>query len=268
MHEDYLNVERARRGCAVFLIGGLLLELAGAVLIFTGRRELGVIVAVAGILTWLVTRSIGSKRYTALCAELRVKYGLGMRDAVRQDSKALQAEIPLFPLLPEEFGANKPLLLHAFKGRWQSMNAMVAEMTVVYQPQPRTNQYLSGTLLSIETPCAAPGLLAIYGQPYGGVSLNKWEGMSPVDTGDRGFLMLAKTGTEVSEYILDAFAAFGRDKETTAIVWTEANHVFVLLPIQFYSGHWTLFRYMPEAAVEAAPLPALEDLPKLIKKLS
>ena len=268
MHEQYINMERTRRSWAVVLAVGLLLELTGAILMLTGRPQIGVAVALTGILVWIIGRKVGGKRYTALCAETNVRYGLNMRDAVKLNAKALQTEIPTFPLLPDEFKPNKPLLVHPYKGRWQGWNAVVAEMTMVYQPQPKTHHFLSGTLLCAETACAVPGLMAVYGHPYGGVDLRKWTGMSPVDTGDRDYLMLARAGTEVSEYILDAFAAFSREKETTAIIWTEAERVFTFLPIQFYSGNWTLIKYMPESAVGADPLPALNELPRLLKKIA
>ena len=268
MHEEYINLERTRRNWSIVVIVGLALELIGAVLMLTGHIRPGLVTALAGVIVWMTARFIGNKRYTADCAALRVKYGLNIRDAEKQDGKALQDEIPTFPLLPEAFKPNKPLLLHAYKGRWQGMNALSAEMTVGYHPQQKVNQFLTGSLLRTEMACAVPGLLAIFGQPYGGVSLSKWEGMTPVDTGDRGYLLLARTGTEVSEYILDAFAAYGRGKETTAILWTEPGRVSTFLPVQFYSGNWTLFKFMPEAAVSADPLPALEELPKLLKKLA
>ena len=268
MHEDYINLERTRRAWTVAAVIGLAAELGGAILLLTGNVRPGLVTALMGVILWIAARSVGNRRYTAGCAELRVKYGLNLREAENQDGKALQQEIPVFPLLPDAFKPNKPLLLHAYKGRWQGMDALAAEMTVGYHPQEKVNQFLTGSLLRTDTACSVPGLLAIFGQPYGGVSLSKWEGMTPVDTGDRGYLLLAKTGTEVSEYILDTFAAFGRDKETSAILWTEPDRVYTFLPVQFYSGNWTLFKFMPEAAVSADPLPALEELPKLLKKLA
>ena len=268
MHEEYIKLEHTRRNWSIVVAVGLAAELAGAVLLLTGKHRLGLLVALAGVILWMAARSVGNKRYTASCADLRVRYGLHMQDAVKQDGKALQDEIPTFPLLPEAFRPNKPLLLHPYKGRWQGMDALVAEMTVGYLPAEKQHQFLSGSLLRTEAPCAVPGLLAIYDHPYGGVSLSKWEGMTPVDTGDRGYLLLAPEGTEVSEYILDAFAGFVKNKETPAIIWTEASRVYTFLPVQFYSGTWTLFKFMPEAAVGADPLPALEELPKLLKKLA
>ncbi len=268
MHEEYIKLERTRRNWSIVVAVGLAAELAGAILLLAGRHRLGLLVALAGVIIWMAARSIGNKRYTAECADLRVRFGLNMRDAEKQDGKALQDEVPTFPLLPEAFRPNKPLLLHSCKGRWQGMDTLISEMTVGYLPAEKQHQFLSGSLLRVETPCAVPGLLAIYGQPYGGVSLSKWEGMTPVDTGDRGYLLLVKEGTEVSEYILDAFAGFIKNKEAPAIIWTEAGRVYAFLPVQFYSGNWTLFKYMPEAALSADPLPTLEELPKLIKKLS
>ena len=269
MHEDYIKLERTRRNWSAVVAVGLAAELAGAILLLMGRHRAGLLIALGGLILWMTARSVGSRRYTAGCADLRVRYGLKLQNAEPQDRKALAEQFDIYPLLPGSLKPNKPLLLHAFRGRWQGMDALAAEMTVGYEPKEKSRQFLVGSLLSVDTPCSVPGLLAIFGQPYGGVSLSKWEGMDPVDTGDRGYLLLAESGAEVSEYVLDAFAAYGRslEQDVPAIIWTAPGRVHTFLPVQFYSGTWTLFKYMPEEAAGADPLPALAELPKLLKKL-
>ena len=268
LHDDHLRAEKTRRAWVAGMVLALAAELGGAVLIFTGHQTPGVIIAVLGIIGWMTARSLGGKRYTALCTELRLRHGLGLRDMVPVDAKELSNKLPLFPLLPSDAeNVTRPLMLHAWRGQWQERPTTISETTVGFGPDPKRRQFLTGTLLEIGTACSVPGLMVIYGQPYGGMPLSRWQGMEHVSTGERKYLLLAKTGTEVSEYTLDALAAFGTP-ERSAILWTEKERVFVFLPTQFYSGNWTLAQPMPESAMAADPLPALSDLPKLLKKLA
>ena len=268
MHQDYLSAEKKRRLCSVIVAVSLLAELAGAILIFVGHSTPGLIIAAAFLALQMTTRFIGSRRYTAACADLRVRYGFGMKDAaVPENPKQLKSTIPVFPLLPTDSQINPPLVLFPEQGHWNGYETLLTEVTFNYQAAHKQRQFLSGTLCVLNMRCAVPGLMAIYGQPYGGVPLSRWKGMAAVDTGDRGYLLLAREGAEASEYLMDAFSAFDREKKATAILWTEADRFYAFLPTQFYSGNWTLFKPMPEAAVSENPLPALSDLPKLARKL-
>ena len=268
MNKEYQAAEKARLPWMAGVAVGLTAELAGAILLFTGHHRAGLLTALAGLVLWMGCRSLGNRKYTGLCAAQRVKNGLRISDAVPQDPKGLRPEIQAYPLIPRCFPTNHPLLMYPFKGHWQGIDAILTEMTVTYQVEANSRQYLSGSLLKLQTSCSCPGLLAIYGQPYGGLPLSKWEELRPVDTGDRGYLLLAPPDMDVPDYQLDAFAAFGRGRDITAVVWTEADHVNVFLPVQFYSGTWNIFKPMPEAAAGADPLPALTDLSKLLKKLA
>ena len=85
---------------------------------------------------------------------------------------------------------------------------------------------------------------------------------------DRQFLMLHRGETAPDEEVLDAFAAFDEKHDKMAVIFTEADKTVIFLPRQFYSGTWTIFKPMSEKDTEEDPLPALDDLAKLIRRLA
>ena len=122
--------------------------------------------------------------------------------------------------------------------------------------------------MTLDHPCSVPGLTVIYGRPYGGIPLSRWADKVQLDTGDQRFLVLADEPAALDEGLLDALAAFDPKDEKTAVLMTEADRISLFLPRRFYSGTWTLFQRMPEAALSAHPLPEVKELPGLLQKLA
>ena len=270
LKQEYQALEQKRIWWLVGLGLALAMEAGGALLILRGLRTAGMIVAVAGLAIWLVLRYIGNNAYTRGCATLRLRYGLPLKEGKEADDKAMRDTLPCRELLPAgASGETRPLLMHTHQGRWHGFPATVTEMTIGFLPDTGARrEYMTGTLLVVEAACTAPGLLALYGQPYGGVPVSRWADMTAVDTGERGLLLLSQGQTEADEHLLDAFSAFDGKHEKMVVVRTEKDRILVFLPGQYYSGNWTLSRPMPEQAVENQPLPALEGLPKLIRALT
>lgn len=265
--KEYKAAEQTRILWLGVIMIGLILELIGAVLLFRGRGTEGLISAVAGLLVWLTARFVGMRQYTRACAQMRTSTGMGLKDATDLDGKAVRDELPWEAFLPPHATPDRPLMVFTRRGRWHGFNTTLTELTVGYRTRLGSREYISGTLAVVEADCKVPGLLAIYGQPYGGVPLSQWEDMQPADTGGRGYLLLC-SGQAPDEHALDALGRFDPDDQKMAVLRTEEKRTAVFLPRQFYSGTWTITKPMPESAVRDDPLPALDELPKLIRSLA
>ena len=268
MKTEYKSLEGLRIQWMLGVILGLAAELCGAVMIFKGKRGLGFAIAIAGLVAWYLIRMFGQRKYTAGCARMRVRYGLGLEDLKDAEADEIKESVPWTGLLPSDMTADRPMFVYSFRGNWEKIPASLTELTVGFHAGSTQRQFLTGALITLDHPCTVPGLTVIYGRPYGGIPLSHWTDKVQIDTGDRGFLMLADEPAEPDESMLDALAAFDPKHEKTAVLLTEAERVAVFLPRRFYSGTWTLFQRMPEAALSAHPLPELNELPELLRKLA
>ena len=268
MNEEYIKAEK-RRFMWVLGIGlALLIAVISIVLAFTGQVTKGLTIALAALICAIVLRSFGTRQYTTAIADMRVRYGLKLKEAERIEASEARAQANGLRLLPDSFRPNTPLHMYPFKGIWQGYDVILSELTVTYQIKANARHFMSGTLMTVKTGCAYPGLMAVYGKVFTGVPVDQWKGMTAVDTGDRGFQLLAEQPDAVNDYVLDNLSSFDRAKELTAVIWTEAERICVFLPLQFYSGNWSLPKPMPQAEASADPLPALAELPKVLKKLA
>lgn len=268
MKTEYKALERLRIQWMAAVVLGLAAELCGAILIFTGRRGIGFAIAIIGLIAWYTARFIGQRRYTAGCARMRIRYGLGFEDMNTAEANDIKNTQPWSEVLPSDVTADRPMFVYSFRGNWNSIPTVLTEMTVGFHAGGAQRQFLSGTLMTLEQPCKVPGLMVIYGRPYGGIPLSHWADKVQSDTGDRGFLVLADKAAVLDENLLDILAAFDLNHEKNAVILTEAGCISIFLPRCFYSGTWTLFQHMPEAALSAYPLPDLKGFSELAQELS
>ena len=268
MKTEYKALEGLRIQWMMGVILGLAAELCGAVMIFKGKRGIGFAVAIAGLIVWYALRFIGQRRYTAGCARMRVRYGLEFGELQDAEADDIKESLPWEKLLPSDVTADKPMFVYSFRGIWNGMPAALTELTVGFHAGTSQRQFLSGTLMTLEHPCRVPGLTVIYGRPYGGIPLSHWADKVQLDTGERGFLVLADEPAAPDESLFDTLAAFDPRHEKTAVLLTEEGRISLFLPRRFYSGTWTLFQRMPEAALSAHPLPEVKELPELLHKLA
>ena len=267
MKTEYKALERLHIQWMAAVILGLAAELCGAILIFTGRRGVGFAVAIIGLIAWYTARFIGQRRYTAGCARMRIRYGLEFEDLKAAEADDMKNTQPWAELLPSDVTADRPMFVYSFRGKWNSTPTTLTEMTVGFHAESAQRQFLSGTLMTLEKPCKVPGLMVIYGRPYGGIPLSHWADKVQADTGDHGFLVLADKAAVIDENLLDILAAFDLKHKKNAVILTEAGRISIFLPRCFYSGTWTLFQRMPEAALSAYPLPELKGFFDLVQEL-
>ncbi len=263
---DFKAAEKIRYIWLGVIVLGLAAEAVGIMLLMKGRGPEGVVCASAGMLVWLAARFVGTRQYTKACARMTVEYGLGVRDARAMELK--RGENPGFPIdeiVPPGTQATGPLFMFPVRGRWHGFPLMMAETTVSFQDGSR--QFMSGTLAILQGACEPSGLLALYGKPYGGIPLSRFEGFSMTDTGDRSFLLLNAGGAEVSDRLLDTLSGLGGGSDRMAILRVRDDCLYVFLPRQFYSGSWALFRPMTESALKDDPLPGLQGLDKIARQV-
>ena len=268
MKTEYKALESLRIQWMAAVILGLVAELGGAILVFTGRRGIGFAIAIIGLIAWYTARFIGQRRYTAGCARMRVSYGLEFEDMKDAEADDIKGSVPWEKLLPSDMIADRPMFIYSFRGTWNGMASALTETTIGFHSGSTQRQFLTGALMTVDHPCKVPGLTVIYGRPYGGIPLSHWADKVQLDTGDREFLALADEPAVLDDGLLDALAAFDPKHEKTAVLLTDDKRVSIFLPRRFYSGTWTLFQRMPEAALSAHPLPEINALPELLKKLA
>ena len=267
LQQEYQAAQRTRYIFLAIILIGLAMEAIGAVLLFQGRPAEGFAFAIAGLFVWVSARFFGMRTYTRQVARMRVRYGMDMKDAGEMTKDEAMSEMPASLILPPDYIADRPLVVYPLKGHWQGYPVSMAELTVGFHTKSGSRQYMSGTIAFFTSDRVASKWLAIYGKPYGGIPVSRWTGWTPTDNGERGFLLLSDEQSEPRDDQANAFSAFDPGREKLAVLRTEPGRVIAFLPRQFYSGTWSLSKPMPEKEAQANPLPALEELPKLLKKL-
>lgn len=267
---EYKNLEQKRAlWLGLYLLGmGLL---AAGVLLMRGRRALGILMAGVGLVVWLAGSAWGKRRYQQACAQVRVRRGLGMADArffAQKEAAALG--FPTQKLVPAGQEADAPMLLHTAQGTLRGCEAAVTEMTQGYHAAGSSKRtYLIGTLMRVPAPAAREGLMLLCGHPYGGTL--RAEDFAPrtlLDTQGHAFHALAAADNALTEAQSAALDAFCTDEKRNAVFLTENGYVTAFLPLRFYSGNYSFKAPLKAEALDANPLPELEDVLKVLEALA
>ncbi len=264
--QAFQAVEKVRNQWSMMRIPCLAAEVAGLVLMFTGRQNAGVGVALIGLISSLVLSRIGKKQYQQACAEASVRESLGMADA-RFLSKEEAAEFrPVMDLLlPPELAVSKPLFMYPAKGTVSGTPLALAEATIGYKsPRDGKNLFLSGTLGILPAEGMGSGVKALIGKPYGEtLRISDFPGFSFQETSGRPLQVMLHEHSPLTDAQLDAIAGFAKAHDTDAVLITDRGRFVFFLFHCFYSGNWTLFNRMPESALSKSPLPEIPGLIRL-----
>ena len=262
-HPAYQAAEKVHRRWTMLRIPCLAAEIAGLVLLFTGRQNAGIAVALTGFLSSLILSHFGKKQYQQACAEAAVRESLGMADArflSKEEAAGLRPVMDF--LLPPGLAVSKPLFMYPVRGTVGGSPLTLAEATIGYRaPADGKNLFLSGTLGILPAEGLAPGVKALIGKPYGEtLRISDFPGFSFQETNGRPMQVMLREHSPLPDSLLDALEDFAKAHDPDAVLVTDRDRFVFFLFHRFYSGSWSLISRMPEKALDESPLPELPDL--------